>query len=579
MNKLLYQFQTIGFACDKEYHKGMKDVKTKFKDINQFKRRALKDFNNVDNVINSISEIIEKRKRDSLTRSIDCTTYRSSKQERLQSCLNKMSQIDYNQQQIDRESGIRTSSIFSDRIAAIIPKKEFANKQLDQELAINCHLQDATKFGQIMEQALLLHSFHKNCSEKLNQNLSILDPNNFKTKRDRAKFQRRNEMNSKSVEAQQYYMKKFQLEHMRLKDKLIDSDQKIHIEHRYCQDKNQSSKSVQNKKKIQQVTEKMNRNKILVIQNLFKQGHDQKSQKAEDVLKFLELYSKIDRENNQIFSQKIEFNGTFSMKIESFLRKIFFKFSNKECDDFNELYKYINLQGYLEFFHLSHIDIEDKELTSIYQNNVKIQNQDQERGLNFNFFRDSLIDIANCISLLPTKEEKLLRLVEENLLEIYDQVLDLNEIRLFTIKSYQGFNSLFYPITQKLFFIYGKKIQNYNLNNQRLNLDKIISVFMQIKVFPQKLSKQLIRHYYCYTTEQDEGLNLNQFQHFLNLMALSQNKRMSVSKELNNIINYNQYKLQQKFDDISEYEQKIFRKIMIFYFHSEFLALQNVEQD
>ncbi|CAD8083055.1 unnamed protein product [Paramecium primaurelia] len=579
MNKLLYQFQTIGFACDKEYHKGMKEVKKRFEEINQFKRKALKDFNNVDNVINSISDIIEKRKREPLSKSIDCSSFSNNKQQRLQSCLNKMGQIDYDQQQLDKESGIRTASIFSDRIAAILPQKELIDKELNQELAINCHLHDTSKFGQIMEQALLLHSFHKDCSEKLNQNLSLLDPNNFKTRRERAKFQQRNEMNQKSVQAQEYYMKKFQLEHMRLKDKLIDSDQKTLIDHKYCQDRNKGLRSAKNKKRIQQVTEKINRNKILVIQNLFKSGHDQKSQKADEVLRFLELYSKVDRENNQIFSQVININGLFSMKIESYLRKIFFKFSKKECDDLNELYKYINLQGYLECFHLSHLDIEDKELITVYQNNVKIQNLDQDRGLNFNFFRDSLIDIANCISLLPNKEEKLLRLVDEYLLEIYDQVLDVNEIRILTIKSYQEFNNLFFPLIQKLFLLYGQQIKNYNFNDQRLNLDKIILVLMQIKVFPQKFSKQFIRHHYCYSAEQDEGLDLNQFQHFLNLMALSQNKRISISRELNNIIQYNQYKLQSKFEDITEYEQKIFRKIMIFYFHSEFLNLQNVEQD
>ncbi|CAD8113316.1 unnamed protein product [Paramecium sonneborni] len=579
MNQLLYQFQTIGFACDKEYHTGMKDVKKKFQEINQFKQRALKDFNNVDNVINSISEIIQQKKIEPLNKSNDFTTYQNNKQLRLQSCLHKMGQIDYNQQQLDRESGLKASSIFSDRITSIIPQTKISNKELNKELAINCHLHDSIKFGQIMEQTLLLHSFHKDCSEKLNSNLSLLDPNNFKTKRDRIKFQKRNELNSKSIQAQEYYMNKFQLEHMKLKDKLIDSNQKTLIKHKYFQDQNQLSKSIQNKKRIQQVTEKINKNKILVIQNLFKQGHNQKSQKAEEVLKYLELYSKIDIENNQIFGQIIEINNSFSMKIETFLRRIFFKFSNKQCDDLNELHKYIDLKGYLDCFHLSHIDIEDKKLIHVYQNNVKIQNKDQDRGLNFNFFRDSLIDIANCIFLSPTKEEKLLRLVEENLLEIYNEVLDLNEIRLLTIKSYQEFNNLFYPIIQKLFLIYGKQIQNQNQNNERLNLDKIIQVFLQIKVFPQKFNKQFIRNYYCYAAEQDEGLNLNQFQHFLNLMALSQNKRISINREVNNIIHYNQYKLQQKFDDITEYEQKLFRKIMIFYFHNEYLDLLNVEQD
>lgn len=57
----------------------MKEVKKRFEEINQFKRKALKDFNNVDNVINSISDIIEKRKREPLSKSIDCSSFSNNK--------------------------------------------------------------------------------------------------------------------------------------------------------------------------------------------------------------------------------------------------------------------------------------------------------------------------------------------------------------------------------------------------------------------------------------------------------------------------------------------------------------------
>lgn len=53
----------------------MKEVKKKFDELSQYKRKKLKDFNNVDNVINSISDIIEKKKREPLSKSIDCTSF------------------------------------------------------------------------------------------------------------------------------------------------------------------------------------------------------------------------------------------------------------------------------------------------------------------------------------------------------------------------------------------------------------------------------------------------------------------------------------------------------------------------
>ncbi|CAD8113482.1 unnamed protein product [Paramecium sonneborni] len=450
----------------------------------------------------------------------------------------------------------------------------------NKEINVFCELSNDEQYGKVFEEALLFDSFY---CDKLLTNQSYHHQKQRKIKVQSQKY---------SKQDLEQFISHYQVNQLRMTKKNIGELNKTDYSNRYYQTREQRLKSENNKSRIIEVTDKINKRRINTIKQFFKNDPDIKRQENKEVIDYLVSYNykqvpKILQ--NFIIPHKSNEEKDSTSEI---LHKLFFKYSNKYEEDSSQTFQFMNSQSFISLFKDLKIQISSDEGLRIFQKCLEDQSFFNDKGLNYSYFLDVIRSLATILNDIDSNNPEFQREanqvrfkfskkeIEQNsdpqqkinkFLQLYifpnkSLIYEPIDLQLQNCQYYSDFQEAFSPLIAEFFE------NSKNEQSQFINFDDVVKVFMKIKLCPSKITKATLRYYFYYSQIEDEGLNLQQFHNFLNLLAMQQNKKIIGNKESSNVIQYYTYIFEQK-NGISNDTIATFKKIMIFYIHRDYLKL------
>ncbi|CAD8082893.1 unnamed protein product [Paramecium primaurelia] len=450
----------------------------------------------------------------------------------------------------------------------------------NKEINVFCALSNDEQYGKVLEEALLFDSFY---CDKLLTNQSYHNQKQRKFKVQSQKY---------SKQDLEHFISHYKVSQLRMTKKHIGELNKTDYSNRYYQTREQRIKSENNKSRIIEVTDKINKRRINTIQQFFKNDPEIKRQENKEVIDFLVNYNYKNVPKtlqNFIIHQNSNEEKDISSEL---LHKLFFKYSNKYEEDSSQTFQFMNAQNFISLCKDLKTQISSDEGLRIFHKCLEDQSFFLDKGLTYSFFLDAIRNLASITNEIDTNNPEFQRdanqvrfrfskkEIEQNsdpqqkinkFLQIYifpnkTFIYESIDLQLQNCQYYTDFLEAFNPLIAEFF-------QNSkNEQSQFINFDDVVKVFMKIKLCPSKITKATLRYYFYYNQIEDEGLNLQQFHNFLNLLALQQNRKIISSKETSNVIQYYTYIFEQK-NGISNDTIALYKKIMMFYIHRDYLRL------